>query len=695
VTPGAPTLDGVAIVSRRGGAGTDPGCLRPGGAPGEPGAFAFDLATLADTNALQNHHANQGVFAALCRATLPFEVVLDPGACLFDVFSSQTPLNRTLLPLSLGESLTPVFAGEQTGSIGPQQFLALVANGQKGVVSAVQLPPVPLASLNQLFNDPDAPFGGELGGYDGFDGRVQLPGRLATVVSDQVVPFVTLDKALTNEQRALGGCGPFYASRCDSSLPFRDGAKGIAWGAFGGLDLLNAEASALFESVAAQGAEGSATSSDAQPGTVGFDGPPVCLRRLANGTEVRLPGCRGVLSLEVADVSGSPVVRVEFDEGYRPSVDGCVIGTQINRPGVAAVPVELVGESAGDAQLAAELARCNDAVVRRPVANRLLSRDENGDVIVNPATGLPVTTSNLPAAGGTCLGNPIGPITPEGIRLCNAAPVTLADLPLIHPTAGCVDSDVHFPVLGADDCSYWMHRNLVEELLAGTAQLFRSEVAALSWNLTAFFAVTSCDLRTPDAEGNDHSQPGALEGDPRCFYPPAAYDADRCSLAAPQRCKNVRGLLGLAPPNPEDPATVVDGDGDGVADDGDGSGSDNDATCLTHQVLACDDNCEDVANTLQVNSNGFADSASQDPYGNACDPDLDDDGLVTEDDRQLQLACFQSASPPAECAEADLVGGSGIGDPDADTLRVDGFDRLHLLRWLRTPGSVPGSSPQS
>jgi hypothetical protein len=692
VTPGAPDIDGLSVVNRRGGAGTDPGCLRPGGAPGAPNAFAFDLASLADTDALENHHANQGMFAALCRATLPFEVVLDPGACLFNVFGSQNSIQLQLLPQALVESLTPILAGEQTGSGGPLTIFGLIANNQKGPIAGAQLPPVPLAGLNQLFNDPDAPFDGTPGGYDGFDGRVQLPSRQGNVVLNAVVPFVTLDKALTNEQRALGGCGPFYASRCDSSLPYRDSAKGIAWGGFGGLDLLNGEASALLESVRAQGAEGSATGTAAQPGTVGFGGPPVCMRRLQNGTLVRLPGCRGVQALEVADVSGSPVVRVEFEGGYRPSIDGCVIGTHINRPGLAAVPVELVGGSAGDADLLAELTRCNTAIVRRAVPNRLIVRDTSGVPVVNP-DGTPVTLTNPACA----VGQPqVGPISPAGLRLCIAQSVTLADLPLIHPTAGCVDSDVAFQFTGVtpDDCRYWAHRDLVAELLVGKAQLFRSETAALSWNLTAFLAVTSCDVRTKDAEGNDHSEssgPHSLEGDPQCFYPPAAYDASRCSLAAPQLCKNVRGVLGMAPQQPED-GSWPDLDGDGVTDDGDGSGSAVDATCLTGEVLACDDNCADMANTLQVNSNGFA-GPEQDPFGNVCDPDLDDDGVVDENDRQLQLACFQSGSPPPACADADLVGRSGVGDPDPDALRVDGFDRLQLLRWLRNPGSVPGSSP--
>jgi hypothetical protein len=165
---------------------------------------------------------------------------------------------------------------------------------------------------------------------------------------------------------------------------------------------------------------------------------------------------------------------------------------------------------------------------------------------------------------------------------------------------------------------------------------------------------------------------------------------NRCSLAAPQRCRNVRGLLGMAPPQPAD-GSWPDADGDGVADDGDGSGAAGDASCVG-SPLACDDNCVDLANTRQVNSNGGS-GVDSDPYGNACDPDLDNDGDVDEADRQLQLACFQSASPPPECADADLVGASLQSEPDPNSVRVDGFDRLQLLRWLRAPGSAPGRHP--
>jgi len=670
VTPGAPLLESGSAVNRRGGVGTDLSCLRPGGAPGEADAFAFDAATLADTNALQNHHANQGVFASLCRATLPFDPKLDTTSCLFQMFGSQTVLQRQLLPTAWVESLASVLAGEQTGGGGPAQFLGLVANSQKGAVPASQLSPVPLASLNQLFNDPTAPFDGVRGGYDGFDGRVNIPGRQPTFISNVVQPFVTLDKALTNEERALGGCGPFYASRCDSSLRYRNTAQGLSFGGFGGLDLLNGEASALLESVRAQAAAGSETSADPQPGTAGFDGPPVCMRKLGNGDLVRLPGCRGVVSFEVVSGAQGLVANVEFDPGYRPSVDGCVIGNHIVRSGAPAVPVELVGASASDAVLAAELAHCNDAAVRRVVPSRLfVDADSNGIPDVD-AGGAPVTVLN-PA----CTGTPVGTGSSSvGLRVCNAQPVTLEALPLIHPTAGCVDSPAHFAVYGADDCRYWMYRDLVAELLAGTAQLFRSETAALSWNLTAFMAVTSCDETAPTD----------------CFDPAQPYDANRCSVAAPQRCRNVRGLLGMAPPQPAD-GSWPDADGDGVAEDGDGSGTVGDTSCVG-SPLACDDNCVDLANTRQVNSNGGS-GVDSDPYGNACDPDLDNDGDVDDADRQLQLACFQSASPPPECADADLVGASLESEPDPNHIRVDGFDRLQLLRWLRSPGSAPGRKP--
>src|SRR4029450_10920760 len=212
------------------------------------------------------------------------------------------------------------------------------------------------------------------------------------------------------------------------------------------------------------------------------------------------------------------------------------------------------------AQLVAELQLCNGATTKRPIPNRTITRDPlTGAPILNPATGLPLTTSNVGTGPTNCQGNQIGPVFPEGLRLCNAQTVTLQDLPLIHPVAGCVASDVHFAALGPNDCSYWMHRNLVSELFNGSAQLFQNELAAFSWNFLMFLTLPSCNLTSFDLDGNDHriqdggprdlgpspSVPGST-GDPQCFDPTNAYTAGRCSIASPMFCGNVKGFFSAA-----------------------------------------------------------------------------------------------------------------------------------------------------
>ena len=80
---------------------------------------------------------------------------------------------------------------------------------------------------------------------------------------------MTLDSSLTNEQRALLGCGPFWGTRCDSAAAARDfdytgqaGCQNVLFtralffdqvtpGSLqrgGGIDLLNMEGSALVQS---------------------------------------------------------------------------------------------------------------------------------------------------------------------------------------------------------------------------------------------------------------------------------------------------------------------------------------------------------------------------------------------------------------------------------------------------------------
>ena len=88
-----------------------------------------------------------------------------------------------------------------------------------------------------------------------------------------------------------------------------------------------------------------------------------------------------------------------------------------------------------------------------------------------------------------------------------------------------------------------------------------------------------------------------------------------------------------------------DDDNDGVPDDGDGSGVAGDNPCQDGATASCDDNCRLDPNPTQYdgNSNGF---------GDACDPDLDGDGLYVLEDN-----CTFVANPGQQDADGD-----GIGD---------------------------------
>jgi hypothetical protein len=533
----------------RGGVGTDDDCLRPGGGAGEANAFRFDQELLDRTNALYNHHANQQLFGWICLSNVGVLPALDPTSCAWTIFGSNTPSVR--FPLSFAEGVTAIAAGDVNGSTS-QLFLERVHAAQRSTVTWGALGAVPVKATNRLFNDPRAPLGVDRDG-DGLDannsgcgvegGPCDLGGfdGIRTAVSVALVgpDAQTLDSTLTNEQRALLGCGPFWASRCDSSTvqdPSLIGGQVTVegspiYGAYGGVDLLNSEASALLQ--AWPGFEGTrpghfATDRIAQPGTIGgvdpatgiapgFDGGPVCTRSSGGGL-VKLPGCRGISSLRVLnDASGQPsMVEVAFEPGYLPSVDGCLLGNRIERTSGAVVQVNVLG---GSPELERELALCNGASTQRPVPEVLAGGG------ANPA----------------CIGAVIG-------GLCNADRITLEKLPLIHPLAGCIDSPVQ-SVAGSADCSRWMHRDLVDEFLGGTAQLYQNEMAAVSWNFLMFLVVSSCDERSKDLDGFSRTGASgnpALSEDPECFVPSRAYETERCSYVTPQRCRNVKGFFEIA-----------------------------------------------------------------------------------------------------------------------------------------------------
>jgi len=238
-----------------------------------------------------------------------------------------------------------------------------------------------------------------------------------------------------------------------------------------------------------------------------------------------------------------------------------------------------------------------------------------------------------------------------------------------------------------------------------TGQTWRSELAALSWNLQMLLVAVSTQVSTPGA-------------DPVAAFDPAApYRTDGCSFVKPQLCEGVTALVGLlANLPPDDPrglpvlrwiwergslarvasahgrfarfhgGEVVDAglvaleprlgppvvhgailyepdggdvDGDGVAnaadvcaqhpdaeqEDGDGVGD------------ACD-LCRDVPNPRQRDSDA-------DGFGNLCDPDLDGSGFVDFGDVARMRQAFFGTDP-----DADLDGDGVVGFADLARLRA-------------------------
>ena len=244
--------------------GDEPACLGPG------------------HDALLNHSANQTMFAKNCAATFGF-VDLDPSACGPSLFNSQVrtdPSNlaapRLMIALTnamsgqCGEVFGQLSAGcAIIGGIGAFTDSTFRELGRFPWVVRSPVQGIPASPLVPLIADPsDGGFDDPTPDFEAGDFSVSL------FLSTGLSPF------LTTEQEALLGCGPFYQTRCDIQ----------------GIDLLNAEASALIQSWPGfDGTFGDWDLTDrsvAQPGTLGFRGGPVCSRFEAGRLFV-LPGCRG------------------------------------------------------------------------------------------------------------------------------------------------------------------------------------------------------------------------------------------------------------------------------------------------------------------------------------------------------------------------------------------------------------------
>jgi hypothetical protein len=266
-------------------------------------------------DALYHHSANQQRFAVICSSSIGFSD-LDRSVCAQSVFNSQAFARSTDIgnPAPVGPrvsaALAQLLAGDGIGQTIPANSVLLglldpdrvffpnpPGPGDPGAVAFNAVNPlVGLSRDAGDFDGPNTPAGSFLAAQAR---ALDAIARGKIQPSEQFVTAALLNTGLGNrlsdEQEALLGCGPFFQTDCDLD----------------GIDLLNAEMSALIQSFPGfpgtflNGRPWDTTNAGLrQPGTVGFQGGPVCTR-FERGKTFILPGCRG-----------------PRDRAYNPAQDG-------------------------------------------------------------------------------------------------------------------------------------------------------------------------------------------------------------------------------------------------------------------------------------------------------------------------------------------------------------------------------------
>ncbi|MGI9589926.1 MAG: hypothetical protein ACR2P8_01055, partial [Myxococcota bacterium] len=119
---------------------------------------------------------------------------------------------------------------------------------------------------------------------------------------------------------------------------------------------------------------------------------------------------------------------------------------------------------------------------------------------------------------------------------------------LFHPFAMCPNATFrNAPGGGVDEfidpeqfpntalaCNFRI-RDYENDLLNQNAQVFKNELAAMSWNFMIFLVSASCNNKS----GTDDL------ADPDCFNPNRPWDTTRCSYSTPHICRNVKGFLAV------------------------------------------------------------------------------------------------------------------------------------------------------
>lgn len=484
--------------------GTEVSCLGravAGQDPTDPASSTFPLLARPRVNdVLLNHPANQQLFATICASTVGATQSL-PANCAFNLWNSQELALQSGVSPTAAQGFTAILAGHgrrERVAAGENPFLVDI-NGKfvllslarfesdapspplLGVTYADLMPLVPI-HFNTNFNAD----GGQIdGGFLTPARRAAFPGQSATGLWART----TISPALTVQQEALLGCGDFWGTDCDIY----------------GFDILNAEASALYQSwPGVEGTNGfdwdTLSGARPQPGTINFRGGPVCTYYdQATFGLVKLPGCRGAKSYVIDNTNS--LVLVTFDRFYDPEVDGCVFAPTIGS-----------------------------------------------------STVLGFTPSGVGIDLSTCAPNLSSPNGSAG-RIIRT---------LYHPFAGCLTpaeeaANLKCNLGTAPAAGYGAPRDYDAEFLGlvpgRSAQVFNSEVAAVSWNLMMALAGTSLPQDVVGGGAVPPCDPGPADEPDTCSDRAARLaeldvnDPQRrggCSFRKPFLCRNVGAFFAVS-----------------------------------------------------------------------------------------------------------------------------------------------------
>jgi hypothetical protein len=271
------------------------------------------------------------------------------------------------------------------------------------------------------------------------------------------------------------------------------------------------------------------TSRAAAPGTIDFHGGPVCTRYVpGKARPVTLPGCRGIDSYEITNTE----VIFTFEKDYDPAVDGCLLAPTIATHNVVTLDSEgndITGSEGMRSCFGQLMPSTGDFDPSGPAPSTVRPCDD----FVDDAACRAEIAEYLDKRNSDSLR---GDYTETGSNVFFQHASTL-----YHPTAGCLsDEEIAqqqelFPEDGPrcnfipTDSGVVIARNYDEEFLAGTAQIFKNELAAVSWNFAMGLVMTSA---CTTEEGR--------ETDPECFDAEHPWVLNKCSFNQPQFCKKVK-----------------------------------------------------------------------------------------------------------------------------------------------------------